>query len=350
MVTTQLDATMGMGESYNKNSKVQLSTIDLSIPSVRKAIDALDVDCSSSAPFIIADFGCAQGLNSLHVMKIIINYLQQTNKNIRELLVVHNDLPTNDWTSILKLLAEDHSYKSVISGRSFYEQCLPNNSLSIGYTSTSIHWLSKMPCNLSNHCLCFFAVGDELAAFQDQSRLDYIQFLEHRSHELRPGGVLILANVCLDNQGKSGLENVMDLLYKCAQQASFTEQELLDYTIPFYARSYKDFVDEELFTRYSLEVVQSECVPAFWFTQWRERQMTLDEFARLIVSYFRAWSEPTIQQTLIRSGRTKEDIAEILNRLWNLCEQEIKQQPDHLPSLVHHAFIILKKKLAVVQE
>ncbi|CAF3707365.1 unnamed protein product [Adineta steineri] len=57
MTTTQLDATMGMGESYNKNSKVQLSTIDLSIPSVRKAIDALDVDCSSSAPFIIADFG-----------------------------------------------------------------------------------------------------------------------------------------------------------------------------------------------------------------------------------------------------------------------------------------------------
>ena len=341
---------MGMAESYNENSKIQSSTIDLSIPMIRKAIDVLDIDCSSSFPLIIADFGSAQGLNSLNLMKTIIDYFQKNKDDKREFLVVHNDLPTNDWTSIFRLLADDNSYRGVASGRSFYEQCLPNNSLSIGYSSTSIHWFSKKPCNLSNHCICFFADSDELAAFKSQSRLDYTQFLEHRSHELHPGGVLILANVCLDNQGKSGLENAMDMLYKCAQHVPFTEQELLDYTIPFYIRSYKELVDEELFLRYSLQVIQSDFVSASWFTQWQERQMTLDEFACSITSYFRGWLEPILSQTLLKNDRAKEEIPTILSRFWHLCEQEIKQRPDHIRSSVNHAFIILKKQSAAVCE
>lgn len=124
MTTTQAGATMGMGASYNSSSKIQLSTIDLSLPTVRKAIDVLDIESSSSSPLIVADFGSAQGLNSLHIMKTIIHYLQEMKKNTRELLVVHNDLPTNDWTSIFRLLADDKSYYGFASGRSFYEQCL----------------------------------------------------------------------------------------------------------------------------------------------------------------------------------------------------------------------------------
>jgi len=34
---------------------------------------------------------------------------------------------------------------------SFYEQCMPTNSVNIAICSSSVHWLSKWPGPLSNH-------------------------------------------------------------------------------------------------------------------------------------------------------------------------------------------------------
>lgn len=62
----------------------------------------------------------------------------------------------------------------------------------------------------------------------------------------------------------------MDILYKCAQRADLTEQELLDDTKNL---STKNFL---------LDFLSSA-----WFTQWQERQMTLDQFACSITAYFR---------------------------------------------------------------
>jgi len=68
-------------------------------------------------------------------MKIIIEYLEKTNKLFRSPIVIHNDLPTNDWTTLFQLLAKDNSYHALANGHSFYEQCLPSNTLSIGFSS-----------------------------------------------------------------------------------------------------------------------------------------------------------------------------------------------------------------------
>jgi hypothetical protein len=150
--------TLVMSEGYNENSRPQLETVDSTIQYVHEAINVLDTqNCFS--PFIIADFGSAHGHNSMHVMKLIIQCLKETNKieNEKQVLVVHNDLPTNNWTTLFHLLNKDNSYHSVANGRSFYEPCLPPNFLSIGYSSTSLHWLSCKPCNISNHCASLFA-------------------------------------------------------------------------------------------------------------------------------------------------------------------------------------------------
>ena len=79
-------------------------------------------------------------------------YLEETKKLVTPPLVVHNDLPTNDWTKLFQLLSEDKSYQGVANGYSFYDQCLPSNSLSIGFTASSMHWLYKIPFHLKNHC------------------------------------------------------------------------------------------------------------------------------------------------------------------------------------------------------
>ncbi|UJR17315.1 hypothetical protein I4U23_004210 [Adineta vaga] len=50
MTATPSDAIMGMGGFSNINSKVQQSTINLSISSIEKTIDVLDIDSSSISP------------------------------------------------------------------------------------------------------------------------------------------------------------------------------------------------------------------------------------------------------------------------------------------------------------
>ena len=75
----------------------------------------------------------------------------------------------NGWTTLFDCLNKDNSYHGVANGRSFYEPCLPQNSILISYSSTAIHWLSRKPCNISNHCTSLCIQGDEMKAFQETS-------------------------------------------------------------------------------------------------------------------------------------------------------------------------------------
>ena len=99
-------------------------------------------------------------------------------KKLRGLpLIIHNDLPTNNWTRFFQFLADENSYQGLVNGRSFYEQCLPVNCLSIAFSSASLHYLSKKPCNINNHCYFYFANEDEREKFKNQSKYDLIYLL-----------------------------------------------------------------------------------------------------------------------------------------------------------------------------
>ncbi|CAF0906512.1 unnamed protein product [Rotaria sordida] len=342
------EAIVNVTESYNRYSQPQLAAIDLSISFIHQAIDALDIDKSLlNNPLLIADFGTSHGANSIYAIKLIINYLHEKKKISQEPLVIHNDLPTNDWEKVFKLLINDNSYKAVASGHSFYEQCLPNNSLSIGYSSTSIHWLSKKPCNISNHCVSLFAVNDELIAFKSQARIDYMNFLESRSHELIPGGILILVIPSLNNQGHCGNQNAKDLLYKCAKEICLTSEELFNYTIPSHIRSYDECIDEKLFNQYSFQLIKSELRNSTinFYEQLQFGQITLEEFAQNRTEFMRPWCEPILKTALeINKQRSKEEINQLLNQYWTIYYSKIKEKPDEYKSCLSYTYLILKKK------
>jgi hypothetical protein len=127
-----MTTTLGMTGSYNENSIQQFVAVQSSLPFIKQAVDALDI-IPSSFPLILADFGSAHGSNSMYAMKAIIDCIQQCKKNdSRNFLIIHNDLPTNDWTAFFDLINKDKNYFGLASGRSFYEQCLPSNSLTVG--------------------------------------------------------------------------------------------------------------------------------------------------------------------------------------------------------------------------
>lgn len=103
-----------MNDNYNEHSRSQLDAADSTRKYINDAINALDIQHSCS-PLIIADFGSAQGGNSIRVMKIIIHYLKENNKvkDDQSILVVHNDLPTNGWTTLFNHLNNDFPYYMV---------------------------------------------------------------------------------------------------------------------------------------------------------------------------------------------------------------------------------------------
>ncbi len=328
-----------MAGCYNSNSRPQMIAVELSLPFIRQAIDILDLSLSS-IPLIIADFGSSQGLNSMYAMKAIIEYLRQSKKENRPILIIHNDLASNSWTQLF-----DGSYYGMACGRSFYEQCLPSNSLLIGYSSTSIHWLSRKPCNVSNHCSILFSESDELASFKHQAHLDYAQFLQHRSHELVSGGVLILAIVCVNDENLCGSDTTKRLLYTCAQSLPLTPQELLNYTILEYPRTYAECIDHDLFRKYKFELIKAQFCPieSVLFSQWQQKQVTVDEFAENHTQFVRSWSESALRQALETSQRSQNDVEVLLEQFWTIFKQEVKAKPDEHDSQSFRTFLVLKK-------
>ncbi|CAF3351946.1 unnamed protein product [Rotaria socialis] len=101
--------------------------------------------------------------------------IQRSKTTENSFLVIHNDLPANNLTSLFDILNQDSIYFGSSNDSSFYEQCLPSN---------------------------FLTIDEELAAFKTQAQYDYAQFLEHRSCELIKGSALILPILAVDEEGK----------------------------------------------------------------------------------------------------------------------------------------------------
>ena len=63
-----------------------------------------------------------------------------------------------------------------------------------------------------NHCFHTFAIEKERQVFRNRAKLDFSSFLEHRSVEFHPGGILILNALSFDKGGKNWLNEYMDIL------------------------------------------------------------------------------------------------------------------------------------------
>ncbi|UJR32709.1 hypothetical protein I4U23_020168 [Adineta vaga] len=308
---------------------------------IYSGIDAFKISRSSRQTFIIADFGSSYGQNSIQTMKSIIEYLRKTNTFLGIPLIIHNDIPTNNWSRFFQFLIDDNSYYGLATGRSFYEQCLPTNSLSIGFSSASLHYLSKTPCHLTNHCYFQFSTSIERELFRNQSKLDWNTFLQYRSQELIPGGILILSIPCVDENGQLPFDSYFDLIYQCAQSLSIlTSEELLHFTLPFYLRSLSECVDLELFYRFSLELIQVEfiCLKSLIFNQYRKGDITKDQFAKSLTMLMRPGIEFALKQVLQNNGRSNQEIDHISTQFWCLYEKKIKELKTYA------TYLILKKK------
>ena len=118
---------------YNKHSHEQGKTNTYGLPLIIEGINQIDLEGIGSE-FRIADYGSAQGQNSLLPMKTAIAQIKElvakTGRTEIPISVTHTDLPTNDWTTLFQIvLSSPESYLAnqsnvfcFASGTSIYRQ------------------------------------------------------------------------------------------------------------------------------------------------------------------------------------------------------------------------------------
>ena len=202
--------------AYNKYAKIPAGGGVLALPSWEKAVRSVELE-PDDQPIVIADYGSSQGKNSLAPMRVAIRTLRERLGPDRSISVFHIDQPSNDFNTLFEVLDTDpESYTldepnvfSCAVGKSFYKKVFPQRHVHLGWCSYAAVWLSRIPTRITGHFIAHRSTGAEHAAFARQAAQDWEAFLS-RATELRPGGRLVVVLPALNDDGVSGLEDLMD--------------------------------------------------------------------------------------------------------------------------------------------
>uniref|UniRef100_A0A453G8V3 Uncharacterized protein n=1 Tax=Aegilops tauschii subsp. strangulata TaxID=200361 RepID=A0A453G8V3_AEGTS len=124
-----------------------------------------------------------------------------------EVSVLLNDLPENDFNTVVKSLvtlrqSNDPVVVTGITPGSFYERLFTSESVHLVCSSNSLHWLSKAPEDLKRNLIPAYDIDEHsrrerlpivLEAYAKQYRKDFTLFLELRAKELVSGGRMIIS-------------------------------------------------------------------------------------------------------------------------------------------------------------
>jgi gibberellin A4 carboxyl methyltransferase len=162
----------GDGEfSYQRMGVLQAHAMSKLKPLMAESVKQMGLP--EQGPLHIADFGCSTGRNSISYINFIVKcitdrYVEAGENNghvtcMPEMLVSFNDLPGNDFNTLIQLLASEatnakdlarsingadvgraSSYFSAIVGGSFYNRLLPKESIHFAISIFCLHWLSQV--------------------------------------------------------------------------------------------------------------------------------------------------------------------------------------------------------------
>jgi SAM dependent carboxyl methyltransferase len=289
---------------YNRHSVQQEEAAAAAVEMFRRAARAR-AQPDDDIPTVIADYGASQGKNSMHPIAEAIDALDVRD---RPVLVVHTDLPDNDFASLFTTVASDpDSYRragvfTYAVGRSFYEQLFPPATVTLGWSATAAVWLSATPCPLPSHLFSYASSGPERATWKTAATRDWETFLRHRATELRPGGQLV---VSLPVAGPGYLDWMYVIeagAHDAVDDGVITADEYASMVIPTYL-SETDDLTTAVSTIADLALEECEVATAAdpAYASYREHRDAL-RYAADAVSLFRAWAEPSLMDGLDASA------------------------------------------------
>ncbi|OBH07110.1 SAM-dependent methyltransferase [Mycobacterium sp. E2699] len=239
--------------TYTQSSRLQAAGLAHAIALFERAAEQVPLPAAPQ-PIVIADYGAADGHNSLKPLSAAIAVLRRRTRSDHAILVAHTDVPGNDFTALFQTLADDPdsylhtdttSFASAI-GRSFYGQIVPSKTVNLGWTSWATQWVSRIPHELHDHVHAAYSTDEAArAAYTQQAAKDWHDFVAFRGRELAPEGRLVVLTLGVDDDGKPGFKTLLDAIVAAladqARDGLLGEDELRRMAIPTFGRSEKDF-------------------------------------------------------------------------------------------------------------
>ncbi|HET6619275.1 MAG TPA: hypothetical protein VFG64_05000 [Dongiaceae bacterium] len=318
-------------------------------------------------PFVIADFGAADGGTSLDLMRRLAEAIRAREPE-REINIVYTDLPHNDFSALFRLtqgllgnearapLAEAPHLYIFGSGTSFYRQVVSSGTLSFGFSATAMHWLSRRPCMIADHVQAVGAAPAERDAFRAQGLADWETILLARARELRPGGRLVLANFCIDEERRYlGHTGGIDMFDEFARHwrdlyaaGRIGEAEYVNGTLQQYYKNPEEFAapfrdPSSTVARAGLrlEHISTMTTPCPFAEAFRAHRDAA-AFARAYVPTLRSWTETTFGGAL-DPARPAPERAAILDDFYGAYEAAVARAPEgHGMDYVHCVMEIAK--------
>ena len=357
--------TMSGGGLYSLATKGAKDVIDHATPLVVDTVKSMNLN-NDLGSFRMVDMGCADGGTSLQMVESVLKHVNSVAPEA-SLNVVYSDQPRNDFNALVQILHGLTDFDSYLqrftnlyttfSGSSFYLQALENGSLDLGFSATAMHWLSKKPCDISNHVHMVGAEGEELKQFADQAATDWQTILTHRARELRSGGRLVLVNFCKDPQGQylgnTGGINMFDNFnqnwIQFLDQGRITEQEYKKMTLPQYYNTVEEFkaplesADSKCYQLgLRLENIETKVVPCPFSEAFKDHG-DVEEFADGLIPTSRTWNESIFFGGLDQTRPLAERQSIIEDYYGTYRHQVLKNPEGHGMDYVH-AYMTVRKE------
>jgi len=309
-----------------------------------------------------ADFGSADGGTSQEMWNNIIKLIRNSGDE-RQIEILYTDLASNDFSTLFKTMQGMHgntnfafqkNFSNIFvhgCGTGFHDQLMANNSLTLGFSATAMHYVSERPCLIQDHVHMTGANEEEIQLFKNQAHKDWETILLNRSKELINGGRFVCINFGIDENGRclgnTGGHVMFDNFTKnwklLQEQGIISEQEFINATFTQHYRSVDEFkkpfddpnsvVSKSGLRLKSCETMITDCPYKVNYLNNRN-SMTSEDYANTLIPTMRSWSETVFKNALIK--RNDKEINKIVDKFYNLYIEEVSNNPEgHAMDYVH---------------
>ena len=309
-----------------------------------------------------ADYGSADGGTSQEMWSNIIKLIRDFGDE-RQIEILYTDLASNDFSTLFKIMQGMHgkdefSFQKNFTnifvhgcGTGFHKQLMANNSLSLGFSATAMHYVSERPCLIKNHVHMTGASKNEVSMFKDQAHKDWEIILLNRSNELIKGGRFVCINFgidergrCLGNTGGNVMFNNFAKHWKYLEDKGIiTNQEFINATFTQHYRTVQEFrkpfddkespVSKSGLVLKSCETMITDCPYKTHYLN-NKNTMSSNDYAKTLIPTMRSWSETVFKNALI--NRSENEASEIVDSFYNLYIDEVSEDPEgHAMDYVH---------------
>jgi cyclopropane-fatty-acyl-phospholipid synthase len=314
------------GTYYDAHSEYQRRVVKGGDALIRDAVGEMELETRTGA-FTIADYGAGTGGASVQAIGTAVSAVRESGMN-RELVAIHNDVPTNDFQQLFANVAGPDGYSGSGAQRvftlaapgSFFDQVVPSGIVDLGMCSNASHWLREQPHVPVPEGMYFSdATADARLALADQAAGDWLDFLRARAAELAPGGRMLVQGIgterspdgeLLPSAGRL-LRVMWEVAVGLADDGRLDRDTLDGYVLAVYCRTDKEAIapvsgggELEGELGVGLHRIEEVANP-YW--EMLERDGDRKAYAQAYTAFVRAFSESTMTTNLFEPGAKGAD-------------------------------------------